>query len=230
VKCFGESKIDNGSITKNRTAPIKTGIVGVLRSEEEVGRNGSMKTGIFTPCHPLLREAWVVRAMCCFKIEPLRCYTLMRLAANDMPPLTIRMLADEAAVTEASARQVLKLLRAEGFIDFGPNKSYHLTMPKGMRALYSIIHISTKRPVPDRAAHLDQTKKQFFDWAGLSRIKGKRQKKESWAKRELREIIQRSSPEEFREMLAEYGMKPVRESETALKPGHANEKRWGKKT
>jgi hypothetical protein len=185
-----------------------------------------VKIGIYKACYPLVREAWVVRAMVVMKIDALRTYTIMRLAANDMPPLTPKLLAAETGVTVASAYQVLKNLKAEGTIDRDPSGNYHLTLPKGARKFYSLIHISTKMPVPDRVAYLDAVEKQFFHWTGLSNIKGDRQRKDSWSKRELRDIIQRSSPEEFRELLKEYGLKPIRESKTTMKPGHKNEARW----
>jgi hypothetical protein len=182
--------------------------------------------GVYKACYPMVREAWVVRAMCCLKIDPLRCYTILRLAADDMPPLTPQMLADEAAVTINSAYQVLKLLKAEGSIVRDPSGHYHLTIPIGTRKFYSLIHLSTKCPVPDHVAHLDAVPKQLFEWTGLSKVKRDRQKKDSWSKRELRNVIQRSSPEHFRDLLKEYGMKPIRESATTMKPRHRNEKRW----
>ncbi len=183
---------------------------------------------IYHAAYPLIREAWIVRALCCLKIDPLRCYAIFRLAANDMPQLTPKLLADEACVTEASARQVLRLMKADGTVTRDLNGGYHLTIPKGARKFYSVVHVSTRRPVPDGVAYLDAPPKQFFDWAGMCRIKGKRQKKDSWAMRNLRDLIQRSSPEEFRDLLREYGMKPIRESSTAKRPGHKNEDRWKK--
>lgn len=182
------------------------------------------------PAHPMLREAWAARAICLAGVDAARFYIMCRLAANDMPPVTAEIIAKEIGRTDDTVRMMLVAMKADGTIDRDSRGRYYLTIPKGARKFYTIAWLSTKAPSATTPPYLAKVLRRPQDWIGISTIAGKKRKKDSWAMRALRDIIQRSSPEEMRELLEEYGMKPIKPSATTMQPGHNNESRWKRKS
>lgn len=178
------------------------------------------------PAHPMLREAWTARAICVAKMDAARFYIMCRLAAVDMPPVKAEIIASEIGRTVDAVRLMLKNMKADGTVDRDSRGRYYLTIPKGARQFYTIALLSTKAPSATTPPHLMNVLRRPQDWISINTITRNKRKKDSWAMRALRDIIQRSSPEEMRELLKEYGMKPMKPRVTAMQPGHTNESRW----
>lgn len=181
------------------------------------------------PAHPMLREAWTARAICLAKMDAARFYIMCRLAAVDMPPVKAEIIAAEIGRTVDAVRLMLKNMKADGTVDRDSRGRYYLTIPKGARQFYTIALLSTKAPSATTPPYLSKVLHRPQDWIGISTVTGRKRRKDSWAMRALRDIIQRSSPEEMRELLKEYGMKPIKPSATTMKPGHTNDTRWRRK-
>lgn len=181
------------------------------------------------PAHPMLREAWAARAICLAGVDAARFYIMCRLAANDMPPVTAKIIASEIGRSEDTVRMMLVAMKADGTIDKDSRGRYYLTIPKGARQFYTIALLSTKAPSATTPPYLAKVLRRPQDWISINTITRNKRKKDSWAMRALRDIIQRSSPEEMRELLKEYGMRPLKPRPTAMQPGHNNESRWRRK-